>query len=148
MNAFRKTLTAAVAAIAVASAGLATVTEAEAGPRRHYHKGSSAAPVIAGLIGGLAIGALAASAARSHARERSYAYDPGYGYAPAPVYGGGYVHAPAYSDGYAYSGYRRAFNSSRDGLWDSDGRPCPVQKQHVYDQWGNYAGKQKVRVCR
>lgn len=124
MNAIRKTLTAAVAAIAVTSGALATVGSAEAGQRygRHYHRGPSAAPVIAGVIGGLALGAIASSASR-----RAHAYDTGYGYAPAPVYGGGYA-ASAYGDDY--------------------GVQCFVQKQTVYDSWGNYAGARKVRVCQ
>ncbi len=130
MNTLRKTLTAAVAALAVSSGALATVGSAEAGQRygRHhgYHRGAAAGPVIAGVIGGLALGALAASASR-----RSHAYDSGYGYAPAPVYGRGYAQSGyGYSDDY---GYRSQ---------------CFVQKQAVYDNWGNYAGSRKVRVCQ
>lgn len=123
MNAVRKTLTAAVAALTVTTGALATAGSAEAGQRygRHYHRGSSAGPVIAGVIGGLALGAIAASASR-----RAYAYDAGYGHGYAPVYGGGY----------AYSNY------------DGYGAQCFIQKQRVYDDWGNYVGKRKVRVCQ
>lgn len=141
MITLRKTMTAAVAALAVSSGALATVGSAEAGQRydRHYsyHRGASAGPVVAGVIGGLALGALAASASR-----RSYAYDSGYGYgyAPAPVYGHGYGYgaAPVYGNGYVQSGY---------GYRD-DRQQCFIQKQVVYDSWGNYAGKRKVRVCQ
>jgi hypothetical protein len=124
MNAIRKTLTAAVAALVVAAGALATVGSAEAGQRygRHYHRGPSVAPVIAGVIGGLALGAIASSASR-----RAYAYDSGYGYAPAPVYGRGYA-ASGYGDDY--------------------GAQCFVQKQPVYDDWGRYVGSRKVRVCQ
>ncbi|MDP2355922.1 MAG: hypothetical protein Q8M31_07650 [Beijerinckiaceae bacterium] len=130
MNTLRKTLTAAVAALAVSSGALAAVGSAEAGQRyvrsHSYHGGTSAGPVIAGVIGGLALGALAASSSR-----RSYAYDSGYGYAPAPVYRGGYAQS-----GYGY-GYREVY-----------GAQCFIQKQAVYDNWGNYAGSRKVRVCQ
>jgi hypothetical protein len=133
MNTLRKTLTAAVAALAVASGALATVGSAEASQRygRHhsYHGGGSAAPVIAGVIGAIALGAIVASSSRrSRAYDSGYGYGKGYGYAPAPVYGGGYVR----------SGYGRS---------DDFGSRCFVQKQAVYDNWGNYAGKRKVRVC-
>ena len=140
MITLRKTLTAAVAALAVSSGALATFDSAEAGQRygRHhtFHRGASAGPVIAGVIGGLALGALAASASR-----RSYAYDSGYGYAPSPVYGNGYDYAPApvYGNGYV---------QSRWGHRDDDRPQCFVQKQVVYDNWGNYAGKRKVRICQ
>jgi hypothetical protein len=123
MNAVRKVFTAAVAALAVTAGSFAMISDAEAGQRRHYSysKGSSAGPVIAGMIGGLALGALAASA------RPSYGYSSGYGY--------GY--ARPYSSGYAYSGYADAYEPR-----------CFVQKQHVYDSWGNYAGKRAVRVCQ
>lgn len=128
MITLRKTLTAAVAALAVSSGALATIDSAEAGQRygRHhsYHRGGSAGPVVAGVVGAIALGALAASASR-----RSYAYDSGYGYAPVPVYRGGYARS-----GYGYS--------------DDYGSQCFIQKQAVYDNWGNYAGKRKVRVCQ
>jgi hypothetical protein len=124
MNAIRKTLTAAVAALVVASGTLATVGSAEAGQRhgRHYNRGPSVAPVIAGIIGGLALGAIAASASR-----RAYAYDSGYRYAPAPVYRGHYASS---------------------GFGDDYGAHCFIQKRRVFDDWGNYVGKRKVRVCQ
>jgi len=45
---------------------------------------------------------------------------PSYYYAPAPVYGG-----------YGYGGYGG----------------CYIARQPVYDDWGNYIGSQRVRVC-
>lgn len=138
MNTLRKTMTAAVAALAVSSGALATVDSAEAGQRYARHHSNSAGPVIAGVIGGLAIGALVASSSR-----RSRVYDQGYGYnyAPAPVYGHGYGYGPApvYGNGYV---------QSRWGHRDDDRSQCFVQKQRIYDAWGNYAGKRRVNVCR
>jgi hypothetical protein len=137
----RKTLTAAVAALVVATGSLAATGSAEAGHRRH-HGGHSAAPVIAGLIGGLAIGAIAASSSR-----RAYAHDYGY----APVYGGGYAYS-GYAGGYAPAyGYRQAGVYGRyphSGFNDDYRTPCFTQKQPVYDAWGNYLGKRRVRVCQ
>jgi hypothetical protein len=139
----RKTFTAAVAALAVSASTLAMVGDAEAGHRRHHHGNGNAGAVIAGVIGGLAIGALVASSSR-----RARAYDHGY----APVYGGGYAHQgyyghqPVYGRGYvrASHGYRYA----NSGFSDDRPSSCFVQKQQVYDQWGNYAGKKRVRVCQ
>ncbi|MBX9757734.1 MAG: hypothetical protein K2Y29_03085 [Beijerinckiaceae bacterium] len=118
----RKTFTAAFAALAVSASTLATMGGAEAGQRRyHYHGGgyNNGGAVVAGVVGALALGAIAASASR-----RSYGYDAGYGY------------APAYSGGYGYSDYAPAYQAQ-----------CYNQKQRVYDNWGNYVGKQIVRVC-
>jgi hypothetical protein len=61
------------------------------GYRPYYRRGYGGGAVAAGLVGGLALGAIAASTA--------YPYG-GYGYAPA-YYGGGYGYAPvAYGDCY------------------------------------------------
>ncbi len=116
----RKTLTAATAALVVATGALASVNSAEAGPRYgryHYHRGPAAGPVVAGVIGGLALGAFAAAASRS-----AYA---------GPRY------APVYGDGYAAADYAAPYQPQ-----------CFIQRQPVYDNWGNYAGARKVRVCQ
>jgi hypothetical protein len=64
--------------------------------------GYNAGPAVAaGVLGGLALGAVAASAAQ-----------PRY-YAPAPVYGG----------------------------------DCWFERRPVYDSWGNYIGRRRIRVC-
>ena len=68
-----------VAATLVAAILACTIGEASAQYRRNYRRGPSGGAIAAGVIGGLALGALAAGAAR-----RSY-YDDPY-YAPAPVY--------------------------------------------------------------
>jgi hypothetical protein len=72
-----KTLTTLAAAAAVAIAAVAVPTQADA----HWRGGGA---VAAGVIGGLAAGALIAGAARP-----AYGYGYGYGpaYYPAPVYG-------------------------------------------------------------
>ena len=95
---------------AAALIGLGTVastTSAEA----QSHRGAA---VAAGVIGGLAAGALIAGAANAYAAPR---YGYGYGYAPAPAYGYGY--APAYGYGYApvvqqvYVPPRRVYRTTR-----------------------------------
>ncbi len=81
--AFRKTITAALAALTLGTAAIATASSASAGYyHRHRHYGGYAA---AGIIGGLALGALAASAARpAYASEcyrvRQRVWIDGYGY--------------------------------------------------------------------
>lgn len=84
----RKVAAIGLAGLTLAGAFVATTGEAEARWRRG---GNAGAAVAAGIIGGLAVGALAASAAR-----------PAYGY-PAPVYDYGpppyaYGPGPAYYD--------------------------------------------------
>ena len=80
----RKTLTAVAAAATIAVAAVCATTPAEA-----RWRGGGA--VAAGVIGGIAAGALIAGAGRGY-----YGYAPGYyGYAPAPVYyGPGYAYGP------------------------------------------------------
>jgi hypothetical protein len=50
-----------------------------------YHRGGWGGPLAAGVIGGLAVGALAGGAANSYYYPPAYPAYPGYG----PVYGGG-----------------------------------------------------------
>lgn len=118
-TAFRKTLVPALAAL-VAAAGLITLTtsNAEAGWRGRgfghpggfvqRHHGFRGGAVAAGVIGGLALGAVAAHAARPRYYAPSHSYEADY----APAYGG-----------------------------------CFKQAQPVYDNWGNFAGYRKIRVC-
>jgi hypothetical protein len=87
-------LHAAVAAAFVLSASvLATVDAAEARPwRRHYYGGGWRGPAAVGVVGALALGAMAAGA---------------YG-APRPVYGGCYVARRPIYDQWGYQvGSRR-----------------------------------------
>jgi len=140
MNIVRKTLTAALAAAVVAGGVLASATDADAGPRRH-HRGDNGA-VIAGIIGGLAVGAIAASAARSHRRaQRHHYYDPHF--APAPVYHG-------YHQG--FQGHHYGFAKPRRVYADPLGEPhydrhCWNDKKRVFDEYGNYVGRKLVRIC-
>ena len=105
----RKILTAVVAAATIAGAAVSASTPAEA----RWRGGA----VAAGVIGGIAAGALIAGAGRP---AYGYGYAPGYyGYAPAPVYYG----PPAY----AYS------------------PACWWQKQRFWDGYGWRV--RNVRVC-
>lgn len=73
----RKTLTAATAALTLGASVMAFANPASAGHWRHRHHGGA---VAAGVIGGLALGALAASAARpGYAAPVHGAYGPVYG---------------------------------------------------------------------
>jgi hypothetical protein len=95
----KKLLSAGLAGLVLASAMVAGAGEASArwyGPRYyHYYHGNPGAAVAAGVVGGLALGALAASAAR-----------PTY-VAPAPVYDYGpdcYVtHRRVWVEGWGWS---------------------------------------------
>ena len=107
MITLRKALTGSIAALALSATVLATATPASADWRGHRRGGNGGA-IAAGIIGGLALGALAAGAAR--ADTRTY-YAP----APAPVYvpsysysyGGCYeVEKPAYNRWGEFRGYR------------------------------------------
>lgn len=80
MTRFRKIATGGLAALTIAATLAATATPADAWGRRwggwHHHR-VGAGPIIAGTIGGLALGALAAGAyndygARCVARQRIY----------------------------------------------------------------------------
>lgn len=73
----RKTLTATLAALTIGATVLASSSPASAGYWRHRHHHGGA--VAAGVIGGLALGALAASAARpAYAAPVYGAYEPVY----------------------------------------------------------------------
>ncbi|MGZ3409204.1 MAG: hypothetical protein ACXWJW_02505 [Xanthobacteraceae bacterium] len=82
----RKALIALAATATIAITAVSASTSAEA----RWRGGG----VAAGVIGGIAAGALIAGAARPYGYYGGYGYAP-YGYAPAPVYYGG----PAYAYG-------------------------------------------------
>lgn len=110
---------AAALAVAVVSTGFtavsATSAEAQWRPRQGYgygyrpHRGNRGAAVAAGIIGGIAAGALIAGASRPAYAYSAPSYDygyaqPSYGYAQ-PAYNYGYAQ-PAYSYAQpAYSNY-------------------------------------------
>mgnify|MGYP006271115351 CR=1 FL=1 len=99
MSKIRKAISGTIAALALGATVLASVTPASADWRGHRRHGGGGwgAPVAAGIIGGLALGALAASSAR--AETRTY-YAP----APAPVY------VPSYSYGSCYDVEKPTYN--------------------------------------
>lgn len=95
----KKAMVGALAALTVAGTLAVTSTEAEAQWRRHHHHHGGG--IAAGVVGGLALGALAAGAANP------YYGHPGYGYGAGPTYYGGpscYLTTRRVWDGY---GYRR-----------------------------------------
>jgi hypothetical protein len=96
MTRMSKTLTAIAAAATLAIAAVATPQPAEARGGR----------IAAGIIGGLAAGAIIGSVAANN----GYYYGPGYGY-----YGGYYGPGPAYYDGGPYCYW------TRQRVWDGYG---------------------------
>lgn len=92
MSAIKKTVAAGLAAVTLATATLSTATPAAAWWRYGW-----GAPVAAGVIGGLAAGAIIAG-------SRPYGYGPAYAYGPGP---GPCVRRRAVYDGYGnFVGYR------------------------------------------
>ena len=113
----KKTLTAVAAAALVAAATIAP-DPAEA---RRGHRGGA---IAAGVIGGIAAGAIIAGAGRHYGYGPYYGgYGGGYGYGPGYGYGGGY-YAPAYYD---------------------YGPGCVIRRQRVWDGYGYRI--RRVRVC-
>jgi hypothetical protein len=99
----------------------ATVPLTSSDADARHRRGRAVALVGAGLIGGLALGALAAESNRN----RAYGYNDGYYQRPRPR--PRYVE---YNDGY----YQR--------------RPvCRIRYVRTYDDYGN-TYRQRVRVCR
>jgi hypothetical protein len=128
----RKTLTGALAALTFGGAIAASTLDASAGQRRHVrqHSNNFAGAAAIGIIGALAIGAIAASSARRNSHQ-SY----GYG---------------AYHDPYAQSHYSRSHQHYNSGYYQASGYPevrCYKEKRPVHDEWGRFTGFQKVRVC-
>jgi hypothetical protein len=131
MTKMKKTIAAGLVAITLAGGAIASAAPASAqqGFSRGYgygygyrhrayrpHYGGGGA-VAAGLIGGLALGALAAR--------------PAYGYAPVGYYGG---YAPVgYYGGYAPVGY-------------GYGGECFVERRRSIDPWGRMVVR-KIRTC-
>ena len=85
-----KLIAATAAALTIGAATFATSSDADAQWRRH--RGNAGAAVAAGVIGGLALGAIASSAAQPR-------YYDGYGYG-APAYGSPYYGSPSYAEPY------------------------------------------------
>lgn len=123
----RKTLTGALAALTFGGAIAASTLEASAGPRRHarQHSNNLGGAAAIGIIGALALGAIAASSARRNSHN-SYGY--------------GAYHDP----------YSRSHQTYNSGYYQASGYPevqCYKEKRAVHDEWGRFTGFQKVRVC-
>ncbi len=96
----------ALTGIAAMTLGATTMAFMQPAAAQYRHRGDRGGQVAAGVIGGLALGALAAGAANS-----GYDYGPGPGYyGAAPVYGPGYG-AP-YGECRVY--WRRAWDGARE----------------------------------
>lgn len=106
-----RALKAIAVAAAIGATALSLPTQAEA-----RWRGGGA--VAAGVIGGIAAGALIAGA------SRPYYYGYGYGYGPSPYYG----YAPVYYGPPAYYG-----------------PPCYWQRQRFWDGYGWRI--RRVRIC-
>lgn len=76
MTRFRKTIAASLAALTLAGTLAASATPAAAWGWRHHYRGWGGPGIAAGVIGGLTLGAIAASAATSYdtcvVRQRVY----------------------------------------------------------------------------
>lgn len=87
------------------------------------YRGARGGGVAAGIIGGLAAGALIAGATNAYSAPYSY------GYGGVPVYGPSYGYAPAYHGGaYAYE------------------PACYTRRVRQIDDWGRVLVR-RVRVC-
>jgi hypothetical protein len=115
---------------AVAMMGAALVTTAPA-------KADDGGAIAAGIIGGLAVGALAGSAASGgYGYGGGYGYD--YGYAPAPVYRRTYVEPEyEYAPGYPRRHIVRAYGYPRGYVAREYYRPRVVHVHRHVDYWGN-----------
>jgi hypothetical protein len=107
MTKIRSLLTGSITALALSATVLATATPASADWRGHRrNNGGHGGAIAAGIIGGLALGALAAGAARANTRTYyapAPAYVPSYSYS----YGGCYdVEKPVYNRWGEFRGYR------------------------------------------
>ena len=103
MTTLKRVVTGSLAALTVA----ATLCGSSA-PAAAWHRGGWGGPVAAGLLGGLAAGAIIGSATHPYGYGPAYGYGPSYGYAPEPVYDSCYLARRPIYDEYGYfSGYRR-----------------------------------------
>ena len=99
MSIVRKT---AIAGLAALTLGVGVA--GSAAPAAAWYRGGWGGPVAAGVIGGLAAGAIIGSATHPY----GYGYGPGYyGYAPEPVYNPCYASRRPVYDAYGnFAGYR------------------------------------------
>lgn len=102
MTFVKKGLTVGLVALTLATGVTATT------PALAWHRGGFGAPLAAGLIGGLAAGAIFGGATRpAYGYDNGYGYGYGYGYRPAPVYQPCYRERQPVYDVYGnFAGYR------------------------------------------
>jgi hypothetical protein len=112
MTKIRGLLTGTITALALGATVLVSATPASADWRGHRrqsggHRGGNGGAIAAGIIGGLALGALAAGAARADTRRSYYAPAPAYAPVESYSYGGCYdIEKPAYNRWGQFLGYR------------------------------------------
>lgn len=145
----KKVAAAALAALTLGAGLTMTTGEAEA---RNGRKG---ALIAAGVLGALAVGAIAAQAGQGHGGQYGHAgYDPEDAYVPAPVYHQqpvqyhqGYGH-PGYGWG-GHPGYRQHRRHRHHGYAETGfgyrGPVCTIRKQRVWT--GHGWAFQRVQVC-
>ena len=149
----KKAAAAALVALTLGAGMAATTGEAEA------RGGRKGAIIAAGILGALAVGAIAAN--NAHAAPGYYA-DPGYDYAPpAPVYhapspvyyqgGPGYHGQGYYGHGYPRQGsYGHRRHHRHPGYSETGfgyrGPVCKIKRQSYWDGYGWQV--QRVQVCR
>ena len=108
MSAYRKLITGALAAATIAGGVLAASAPAEAQWRgrgaHHYRGGGWGGPgIAAGVVGGLALGAIAAPRYYGHGYGAGYGYAPAYAASPYHCYN---QRRPAYDPWGNFAGYR------------------------------------------
>jgi hypothetical protein len=128
----RRVLTGALAGLVFGAGVAASINDAEARSRR-------GAAVAAGIIGGLALGAIAASAARPAYAYPSYGYThPSYGYG----YSGGYYPS---SNGYYGSNYYGS-NYYGSNYYGGDYGPVAGYGDAYYDAPVCYWQRRRVAI--
>jgi hypothetical protein len=151
----KKAAAAALAALTLGAGMTMSAADAEA------RGGRKGAAIAAGIIGGLAVGALIAGANNAHSapayyyQQPSHAYEPPvYHYrAPQPVYVPEVAPepTPAYYGGYHgqpyghYPRHRRHRNYSETSF-HYQGPVCKIRKQRYFDGYGWRV--ERVQVCR
>lgn len=149
-----KIAAAALAALTMGSAVTMSAGEAEA------RDGRKGALIAAGVLGALAVGAIAASSHNARADHGGYYGHPGYepedAHVPAPVYHQPQpvYHQPSqYHPGYGYHGHpgyrhhkRQRYAGYSETGYGYRGPVCTIRKQQVFDGYGWRF--QRVQVCR
>lgn len=151
----KKAAAAALAALTLGAGMTMGVADAEA------RGGRRGAAIAAGIIGGLAVGALIASSNNARSAPAYYYQQPNYAYEPpvyqyqapravyipevthrpSPVYHGGY---PGRSDEYYHR--PRRHRSYSDTSFHYQGPVCRIRKHRFFDGYGWRV--ERVQICR